>query len=255
MTAGVKTVHAELSVRDGVGLLVLRRPQVRNSLDMEATREVAGLLRRAARDAEIGALVLTGEASAFCAGADAKAMMAGAAAAKAMTKAFVALTYQVERFPKPVLAAVNGPAHGGGAVLATACDMRFAAPQASFRYPGASYGRVVGVRHLPLLVGLGRAREILYTAREVPAVEAAAIGLANRVVDAEALIATTLDVARQIASQNAVALREMKRLTAVLPLYSPARRLREEEAASEKVAAKHDSFRSGYRRVTRTTNG
>lgn len=254
MTGNRQKVHAELSVRDGVGLLVLRRPQVRNSLDLEATRELARLLRRAARDAAVSALVLTGEAPAFCAGADAKTMLAGGSVARVLAKAFVALTYQVERFPKPVIAAVNGPAHGGGAVLATACDMRFVAPQASFRYPGVSYGRIAGVRHLPLLVGLGRAREILYTAREVPAAEAAAIGLANRVVDAEALVATTIEIARHIASQNAAALGAMKRLTAVLPLYTPARRLREEEAASEKVAAKHDSFRSGYRRITRGTD-
>ena len=94
---------------------------------------------------------------------------------------------RVARFAKPLIAAVNGYAFGGGAVLAVSCDIRIASERASFRFPGASYGLVVGGSQLPRIVGAPKAKELIFTARTVDAQEAERIGLVNHVVPHDAL--------------------------------------------------------------------
>jgi enoyl-CoA hydratase len=117
---------------------------------------------------------------------------------------------RVAAFPKPAIAAVNGYAFGGGAVLACACDLRLASERASFRFPGASYGLVVGGSQLPRIVGAPKAKELIFTARVVDAQEAERIGLVNRLVPHDELDATAWELALQIAQQSPPAVRWSK---------------------------------------------
>jgi enoyl-CoA hydratase/carnithine racemase len=117
---------------------------------------------------------------------------------------------RVAATPKPVIAAVNGYAFGGGAMLAIVCDLRIASERASFRFPGANYGLVVGGSQLPRIVGAPKAKELIFTARVVESAEAGAIGLVNRVVAHADLDAEVWDLARQIAAQSPDAVRWSK---------------------------------------------
>jgi enoyl-CoA hydratase len=196
-------------VSDGVALLRMNRAGKRNAFNRELSAAVSAAFDDATADDDIRAVVLTGSGEAFSAGADMTEAMASLDAGQRGDVAAQAIA-RVAAFRKPLIAAVNGYAFGGGAVLACVCDIRIASELATFRFPGASYGLVVGGTQLPRLVGPARAKEIIFTARVVEAVEAERIGLVNRVVAHEAVEASALELARQIASQSPDAVRWSK---------------------------------------------
>lgn len=190
-----------------VALLYLCRPHRHNAIDLLMARELLAALGHLAEDASVRAMVVTGEGErAFCAGAD----MAEAAADPQVGTTVVRAVGEVLRFPKPVVAAVNGYAYGAGAILAIYCDLRLACPEARFRFPGAEYGLVTGAAHLPRLIGLGRAKEIVFTARVVEAHEALEMGLVNRIVPKDQLVAQALALAHHMASLSPQALAAAK---------------------------------------------
>ena len=196
-------------VRDGVALLRMNRPEKHNAFNRELSLAVAGLVDELEEDDAVRVVVLTGSAKAFSAGADmteALASVESGGRGDGMAQAVV----RVARFAKPIVAAVNGYAFGGGAVLAISCDIRLASERASFRFPGASYGLVVGGNQLPRIVGAAKAKELIFTARVVDAQEAERIGLVNRVVSHDALDDVAWELARQIAQQSPSALRWSK---------------------------------------------
>ena len=200
-------VTCELS--DGVAFLRMNRPEKHNAFNRELSLAVAGLMDELEADEAVRAVLLTGAGQAFSAGADMTEALASVEAGgrgDGMAQAVV----RVARFPKPIVAAVNGYAFGGGAVLALSCDLRIASERASFRFPGASYGLVVGGSQLPRIVGAARAKELIFTARVVDAKEAERIGLVNRVVPHHALEAGAWELARQIAEHSPSALRWSK---------------------------------------------
>lgn len=200
-------LHYEL--RNGVAFVRMNRPEKRNAFNRELSLAVANLIEKFEANDDVRAVILTGTGEAFSAGADMTESLAAieeGTRGDQMAQAIV----RVARFSKPLIAAVNGYAFGGGAALAVICDIRIASEQASFRFPGAAYGLVVGGSQLPRLVGPANAKELIFTARTVDAQEAGRIGLVNRVVPHETLDAVAWELAEQIAQQSPSAVRWSK---------------------------------------------
>ncbi len=195
--------------RAGVAFLRMNRPEKRNAFNRELSLAVAHQMDELEADDSVRVVVLTGSGKAFSAGADMTEALASVESGErreVMAQAVV----RVAAFPKPTIAAVNGFAFGGGAVLAVSCDLRIASEQASFRFPGATYGLVVGGSQLPRIVGAAKAKELIFTARVVEAKEAREIGLVNQLVAHNALDDAAWELARQIADQSPQAVRWSK---------------------------------------------
>jgi enoyl-CoA hydratase/carnithine racemase len=200
-------LHYEL--RDGVAFLRMNRPEKHNAFNRELSVAACEAIDAAEADDEVRCIVLTGTGKAFCAGADmneALASMDAGGRGDVMAQAVVRLA----RVTKSVIGAINGYAFGGGAALACACDIRLASERASFRFPGAEYGLVVGGSQLPRIVGMPVAKELIFTARVIEAEEAGRIGLVNHVVAHDELDAAARDLANQIAAQSTNAVRWSK---------------------------------------------
>ena len=209
-----------LEVRDGgVGVLRLARPERMNSQTVRMFTEY-GLVARALRDSDLRALVLTGTGErAFCAGFDldeidvitSMGVLEFLRFQETATGGIAAL----RSLPFPVIAAVHGPATGGGLALALAADVRLVAPTAKFSAAflrvGLSVGELGTSYTLPRLVGLARAAEIGYTGRLVEAEEAVRIGLANRLVPSDRLLDEALEMCRLIAANSPGGVRMSKR--------------------------------------------
>lgn len=195
--------------REGAVLLRMNRPEKRNAFNRELSIAVSDAIDDLEADNGVHVVVLTGVHDAFCAGADmTEALSAIDAGGRGDGMAQAAAC--VATFQKPVIAAVNGYAFGGGAVLATVCDLRIASERASFRFPGANYGLVVGGSQLPRIVGPAKAKDLIFTARVVGAEEAERIGLLDRVVAHDALEDAAWELALQIAANSPNALRWSK---------------------------------------------
>lgn len=180
--------------RDGVMWLTVNRPTKLNALNVATVTELDRAVAEAAADSSVSALVVTGAGEkAFVAGADiAELNGLGPEQAKEFGLRGQAVFGRLERLTKPVVAAVNGYALGGGCELAMACHMRVASSNAVFGQPEVKLGLIpgyAGTQRLPRIVGRGRALEMLLTGRNVAADEALAIGLVNRVVAPEELVA------------------------------------------------------------------
>ena len=199
-----------VEIAGGVGTVTLNRPEKLNAFDGPMCRELTEALRMLAGSDVVRVIVVTGSGRAFCAGADLSVLGADGSSLVAAGKD-VALT--IRAAPQPVLAAVNGPAAGGGANLALACDYRIASDQASIGQVFHKLGLVPdwgGSFFLPRLVGTSRALELVWSARMVPADEALALGLFDRVVPHAALTTETRRLAEQWAAQPAAAVRRAK---------------------------------------------
>jgi enoyl-CoA hydratase len=190
--------------RDGVVRLRLNRPARRNALDaplVEALHDAVAHL-----DARAAVLAST-DPSVFCAGADLD--LDDAQRARVSDRLY-ALYERMLACATPLVAAIGGPAVGGGAQLAVACDIRVAGPGARLRFPGPGHGLAVGAWALPSLVGRGRAMELCLSMRWIDAAEAARIGLADRLADDPD--AAALDLAEAIAALDPGAVRRVKRV-------------------------------------------
>lgn len=188
----------------------------RNSLSMALLAEGALLLRRAAADRALRAVVITGAGrKAFCAGADLKERAAmGDAEVAGFHRALRGFLDGLEALPQPVVAALNGAALGGGLELALACDLRVAAEGIEVGLPEVGLGIIPGggaTQRLPRLVGVGRAKDLILTGRRVPAAEALALGLLTAVVPAERLGDEALALAARVARNAPISLRQAKR--------------------------------------------
>ncbi len=193
--------------RDGnVMTIELRRPDRRNALNSQLVDSLREAIEHAAEQ-DIRVIVLTGQGTAFCAGADLSGDVLGAD----FPDKALALNLAIDRVPVPVIAAVNGPAVGAGVQLAMIADLRVVAPEAFFQFPIAKYGLALdnwSIRRLSSLVGYGRARAMLLAAEKLPADVAFQTGLANRIgtlADAQAWAA-------EIAGLAPLTLRHAKRV-------------------------------------------
>jgi enoyl-CoA hydratase len=233
-------------VRDGVAFLRMNRVDKHNAFNAELSRAVSAAIDVAESDDAVRTIVLTGVGKAFCAGADMNEALAsfdGGGRGDVMAQAVV----RVARMTKPVIAAINGYAFGGGAALACACDIRIASARASFRFPGAEYGLVVGGSQLPRIVGAPMAKEVIFTARVVEADEALRIGLVNHVVPHDDLDNVAMDMARQIAKHSPDAVRWSK---AVIDAASTAEKGIELELEANKKLRGSDDHMSRFRQAT-----
>ncbi|MGH7547518.1 MAG: enoyl-CoA hydratase/isomerase family protein [Gemmatimonadales bacterium] len=171
-----------VEIANAIGTVTLNRPEKLNAFDRELCADLAEALRMLATSDTVRVIMITGTGRAFCAGADLNVLETEGTALVAAGKE-VALT--IRSAPKPVLAAVNGPAVGGGANLALACDYRIASDQATIGQVFHKLGLVPdwgGTFFLPRLVGTSKALELVWSARMVLAGEALALGLFDRVV-------------------------------------------------------------------------
>lgn len=198
--------------REGIARVTFNRPDRLNALSWPMVDEYLSLVRALGEDETLRAIILTGAGRGFCAGLDLKQRDDALGGADDVYTVYRrqekigALATALRAIPHPVIAAVNGPAAGGGLAIALASDMRLCAPEASFH---ASFVRIglsgcdAGVSYtLPRLVGLGLASELMMTGRAVGAEEAARIGLVNRVVPADELQDAALVLAEAIAANS-----------------------------------------------------
>ncbi|MDP2497858.1 MAG: enoyl-CoA hydratase [Candidatus Palauibacterales bacterium] len=208
-----------VSVEDGVGRLTLNRPEKLNAFHGDMRDEIADGLERLGADDEARVVVVTGRGRAFAAGADVRylsELIEGQRLeeARALVDAGRRVVTAVVEMPKPVIAALNGPAAGGGANLALSCDLRIAAESASI---GQTFNRIGlhpdwgGTYFLPRLVGPAKAAELIFTGEMVEAREAERIGLVNRVVADDELRTEVEELAGRLVEKPALPLRLAKR--------------------------------------------
>jgi enoyl-CoA hydratase len=202
--------NLRLERRDQVTVLFVNRPQVLNAINRETLAEIADATRAFVADPTQGALVVTGQGEkAFISGADINELAPlGPAAAEDISRFGQAVVDLLEQSPKPVIAAVNGYAFGGGCELALACHMRLASENAVLGLPEVKLGIIPGyggTQRLPRLVGPGRALELILSGRNVKADEAERIGLVNRVVPQAELLAEAVKLAQAILKNGPLA--------------------------------------------------
>ncbi len=195
-----------VTVADGVGRLRLNRPDKRNALNSELSQQVQQAMARLDQDPDVVCIVIEGSDGAFCAGADMGEALSHYEEGDYRFNPSEAAAGRVAASTKPLIAAVDGPAYGAGALVACSCDIRVASERARFRFPGSEYGLVVGADALPTLVGGPMAKELIFTGRVVDAQEAARIGLVNRTVPLDEFQSTVDELAAAIAASSPLAL-------------------------------------------------
>jgi enoyl-CoA hydratase/carnithine racemase len=207
----------EVNRAGNVAEITINRPEARNALGRVLVGEFRGALAELAATRDVRALIVRGsrDCNAFCAGADLVERTTMTREERlAHFEGIAALCEELAAFPVPVIAAVHGYAMGGGAEVAIACDIRIAAEEAVFALPEVSVGLIPGaggITRLPKLVGAGRAREMLFTARRVDASEAERIGLVELVVPLAGLDDAVRSMAETIASHAPLAVRAVKK--------------------------------------------
>lgn len=207
--------NIKLEMEDHVALLTICRPKALNALNTQTLMELRQAIQQVVEDEQTYVLVITGEGEkAFVAGADITEMLnLSPEEARRFSELGQAVFQQIEQLEKPVIAAINGYALGGGCELALACDIRLAADTARLGQPEVGLGITPGfggTQRLPRLVGAAKAKELILTGEMIAAEEALRIGLVNRVYAAEELMARAMEMARTIASKSQLAVRYAK---------------------------------------------
>jgi enoyl-CoA hydratase/carnithine racemase len=206
-----ETIRADVHL-DRVATLVLSRPDKRNAISIAMRREISDCLATWRDDEAIGAVVLGGDGAAFSAGFDLDEFERPERFAE-LFETSARYHRDVWSFPKPIVAAVNGPAMGGGFDLATLCDVRIGCREASFGHPELKFGAPPLATPLRWIVGEGMARDLCLTRRRVDAADAHRIGLLSEVVDGpRRVLERALELARGIVEAPPEALRFTKRM-------------------------------------------
>ncbi|MBI4775020.1 MAG: enoyl-CoA hydratase/isomerase family protein [Deltaproteobacteria bacterium] len=212
------------SKQEGIGVLRLNRPERMNAVIEEMYIEIQDVLMHAQEDEEVRVLILTGsvlkkdgrEKQAFCAGADLKKHSAGERTHQ-QKREYILLAHETTRriyeFAKPVIAAVNGPARGAGAEMAVSCDFIFMAEEATLAFPETGLGTFVGggvTFHLSRIVGLARAKDLVYSGRVIDGRAALETGLAFRRFPVATLMEEALAYAKSLSEKAPVSMRQAK---------------------------------------------
>ncbi len=202
-----------LERRGKVALITLNAPARRNAIDLEMVQGLHHILDELTDAPDIAVLVLQGAGGkAFAAGADI-AQLKERKSPQALAAINSALFKRIEDFPQPSIAAIHGYALGGGCELAMACDLRVAGSSAKMGQPEVNLGIIPaagGTYRLPRLVGLGKARELIYTGRMIDAAECLRIGLVNEVVEDAEVLPAAIKLAEEIAARGPLAVRMAK---------------------------------------------
>ena len=211
----MNVIYLKLEKKDSLGIVTISRPEALNALNYELLGELSDLLDKIAKDDEILVVIITGEGKSFVAGADISEMKTLSSLEGRRWGDFGNNVFlKMENLEKPVIAAVNGFALGGGCELAMSCDIRLASEKAKFGQPEVGLGITPGfggTQRLPRLVGVSKAKELIYTARVINAEEAEKIGLVNKVVAPEELMAEAVSLGHEIAKNAQMAVRLSKR--------------------------------------------
>ena len=215
--------HLQVSVTDGVALVVLNRPQILNALAIQTFRELLSTIGALDADPAVRVVVFTGAGDrAFCAGSDPDEI--GKLDGEGLRK-FVLLDFRckarIAQARKPTVAAIQADALGGGLELALACDVRFASATATFGFPEIERGTVPGsggIQRLPAIVGRGIATDLLLTGRKIDAQEAWRIGLINYVCEPGQVLDTAHAYALRMAKRSSVAVQGAKSALQETPL-------------------------------------
>jgi enoyl-CoA hydratase len=198
--------------KSGILIITIDRPKVLNALNAQTVDELRVAFKNAREDDSVRCVILTGAGDkAFVAGADIRELaqmtpITGKITAEKGQRAFLS----IERFPKPVIGAINGFALGGGCELALACHIRIASEKAQLGLPEVTLGIIPGyggTQRMARLLGKGKALELILTGDRIGAEEAERIGLVNKVVPADQLMSTAEEMARKIASRGPLAVR------------------------------------------------
>jgi enoyl-CoA hydratase len=200
--------------RGSTAIVRFNRPEARNAISPEVSSTMVGLLDEIEVDNSLRAVVLTGTGEVFSAGADLKVIASGRANDIANVKGGFAGVV-TRNFPKPLIAAVNGPALAGGCEIVLACDLVVAAESARFGIPEVQRGLMAaagGLIRLPKRLPLAIALELAMTGDPIDADRALALGLVNRVVPATEVVDTAVALAERIASNSPIAVRMARKL-------------------------------------------
>src|SRR5438270_13465095 len=212
--------HVNVRAHDGVGLIQLNRPEKMNAIGALTRQQLGEAIKQAEKDDAIRVVVLTGSGKAFSSGADVTEMANDGGmrtpedVGNVLRNEYMPMLNRLRTMPKPVIAAMNGPAVGIGASFALACDIRIATPEAYLMEAFVNIGLAPdgGVSWLlPRLAGTGVAYEMFFTGRPLPAADAHRLGVINRLVPAERLEAEVRELANQLASQPRNAMAGAKR--------------------------------------------
>ena len=199
---------------DRVAIITLNRPEVLNALNFQLVKELDQAITEMEGDDGVGAIVITGAGErAFSAGADIheNRELAGEERER-ITAQRSQFTWHLATSTKPVIGAVNGLCYGGGTVMATSLDFLVGCEKSSFRFLAVNYGQLNATWSLPTMVGWPKAKELLYSGREVFADEAYHIGLINHLVPSGELMDRTIEVAAGIAKNRAEGVANIKSL-------------------------------------------
>jgi enoyl-CoA hydratase/carnithine racemase len=197
-----------------VAVITMNRPEKLNALSYELAIELDEELSKIENDDEVRAVILTGAGPrAFSAGGDIMQMVKSTPEEMAArTEVRREANWHLATFTKPIIGAINGLAYGAGAQLTTMLDLRVGCEHAEIQFLAAKYGRANSTWSLPLVVGLPKAKELLYTGRPVKAQEAERIGLLNQIVPCAELREAALAMAKQIAENDPRMVQGIKRL-------------------------------------------
>lgn len=207
---GLENVRTEN--RDGILVVSIDRPKVLNALNYQTVSEIGRVFDEASSDEEVGAVIVTGGGEkAFVAGADINELAKKTPfTGKETSEHGQKILSSIERFPRPVIAAINGYALGGGCELALACHVRIASDKAVIGLPEVSLGIIPGyggTQRMARLLGKGKAVELICTGDKIGAEEAERIGLVNKVVPADQLMEAAESMARKMMAQGPLAVR------------------------------------------------
>ena len=207
-------MNVSYEVKGNVAVLTINRPEALNALNLDVLRDLDTLVSKAEESEDVYVLVITGAGRSFVAGADIGQMKDLIPnEARAFAKYGGDVFSKIEALSKPVIAAVNGFALGGGCELCMACDIRVAGTKAKFGQPEVGLGVTPGfggTQRLPRIVGPAKAKELIFTAKTISAEEALSIGLVNSVVPDEDVVAAALEMADMIAKNAQIAVRQSK---------------------------------------------
>ena len=203
---------------EAIGIVTLNRPKQLNAITFQLKEEVSDVFDKMEKDDDVKVVILTGGARAFCSGADIKERSGTTRTQPeyyfSQRKTHFDFYGKIENFEKPVIAAVSGPAVGGGCEIALACDLRIASDTARFGTPEAKLGAIPaggGTQRLPRIIGITKAKELIFTGELIEAEEAYRVGLVNKVVPVDQLMDEAKALARKIAENPPLAVRFAKR--------------------------------------------
>jgi len=211
-----KYEHLIVEKKGGVAKITINRPDLLNALNPTTHRELQDAFLHMDEDPDVRVIIITGTGRAFCAGGDLKFISSvsdNAIAISQIGQAFHDTFYIMEHLTKPIIAMVNGLCMAGGIELMEACDLAYAAEDARIGDQHATYGLIPGgggSQRLPRLIGLRKAKELLFTGEWIPAKDAEAMGLINKAVPADKLEETVMEMANKLLERSPMATKWIK---------------------------------------------